>query len=407
MRVVTGIIAAILTLSLGKGFVRAQTSDRWLYDLHMFDTQTGWAEGAKGRGGVFPMGAEPSIVRTSDGGVHWKDVTPQAPPGQQIGYNAFEIHPLTALRAWIRTSGGSQTADPGKPDSDVLFHTLNGGETWSSATIPWNSVPISPGSFGWFIDFINPRDGWLASGNDIYRSADGGKTWITVGSAKSPCRTQYTARSPIQSIAFLNATTGWITGYCDDGVGIYHLLTLDGGHTWQQQKLSLPPQLTRAAGALRIYQPSPGGPAIPRGPQFVTAQDGVFPVVYGTNQAAGAFFYVTHDGGMTWMYTASVTLTEERTAGGGLWSNYQSSTFADASHGWVTDGRALYVTRDGGRRWAKILPSLPFDRLLGEIDFVSPRVGWATGQASQIPFLLKTLDGGYTWTPVAYTVSLR
>jgi photosystem II stability/assembly factor-like uncharacterized protein len=110
---------------------------------------------------------------------------------------------------------------------------------------------------------------------------------------------------------------------------------------------------------------------------------------------------------MTWMYTAPVTLTEERTAGGGLWSNYQSSTFADASHGWVTDGRALYVTRDGGRRWAKILPSLPFDRLLGEIDFVSPRVGWATGQASQIPFLLKTLDGGYTWTPVAYTVSLR
>ena len=157
MRLAPGIIAAILALSLDNGFVRAQTDDRWLYDLHMFDTQTGWAEGAKGRGGVFPMGAEPSIVRTSDGGVHWKDVTPQAPPAQQIGYNAFAIHPLTALRAWIRTTGGSQTADPGKPDSDVLFHTLNGGETWSNATIPWNSVPISPGSFGWFIDFINAR----------------------------------------------------------------------------------------------------------------------------------------------------------------------------------------------------------------------------------------------------------
>ncbi len=400
MRVVPGIIAAILVLSLGNGFVRAQSSDRWLYFLHMFDTQTGWAEGAEGRGGVFPMGAEASIVRTSDGGVHWKDVTPQAPPGQQIGHNGFEIHALTALHAWSRTPGGSQTADPSKPDGYVLFHTVNGGETWNSATIPWKSVPISPGWLGWFIAFINPRDGWLASGNGIYRSADGGKTWINVGNAKFPCRTQNTARSPIQSIAFLNATTGWITGYCDDGVAIYHLVTLDGGHTWQQQKLSLPPRLPRAAGALRMYQPES-----PRGPEFLTAQDGVFPVVYRTNQDAGAFFYVTHDGGMTWTYTTPVSLPSFRTAGGGLLPIYQSSSFADANHGWVTDAHALYVTGDGGRQWKKILPSLPFDRPLGEIDFVSPEVGWATGQAGGIPFLLKTLDGGYTWRPVAYTVS--
>jgi photosystem II stability/assembly factor-like uncharacterized protein len=131
----------------------------------------------------------------------------------------------------------------------------------------------------------------------------------------------------------------------------------------------------------------------------------VFPVVYGSNQDAGAFFYVTHDGGMTWMSTTPVTLTSDRTAGGALWSTYQSSSFADANHGWVTDGRALYVTRDGGQRWAKLLASLPFDRPLGEIAFVSPRVGWATGQAGRIPFLLKTLDGGYTWTPVSYVVS--
>jgi photosystem II stability/assembly factor-like uncharacterized protein len=386
MKAALAIVTAILALNLANGFVLAQTVDEWFGSIKMFNAQTGWATSAKDR---FGPG---SVVRTTDGGLHWKDVTPHIPP--EFG-PYFEVHWLASLNAWMRTSGGSDSA---------LFHTVNGGQTWKSATIPWKSVPVSPGwsGFWWLIDFINARDGWLVSGKDVHRSTDGGKTWVKVGSAEFPCRTQSSAKSPIQSIAFLNATTGWITGYCDARDALYHLVTRDGGHTWQPQELPLPPKLTRAAGVLDISQPNN-----PRGPEFLTAQDGILPIVYGTNQNAGVFFYVTRDGGTSWTYTTPVTLTSYP-GGCCLQPDYRSSSFADVNHGWVTDGDPLYLTNDGGRQWTKIQPSLPFDRApLAQLAFISPQVGWAIASArgTVSTFLLKTLDGGRTWSPVTYTIS--
>lgn len=132
---------------------------------------------------------------------------------------------------------------------------------------------------------------------------------------------------------------------------------------------------------------------------FFTARDGILPVFYSVADpvtyhtiASIAVFYITHDGGTTWTYTTPVPVAS--------WGGRLS--FADINHGWAAEGNSLYVTSNGGQQWTKIEPAPPFTEVK-QLDFISARLGWAVKQTS--PFLLKTLDGGHTWAPVAYTIS--
>ena len=100
--------------------------------------------------------------------------------------------------------------------------------------------------------------------------------------------------------------------------------------------------------------------------------------------------------------------------------------FVDTNNGWhfssqdhptnIT-GRGLYVTHDGGQTWSEITPSidigefeywLPYEDKMegfGDFDFINPDVGLATFNFAyldaveiDISLLLKTTDGGFTWT---------
>ncbi len=267
------IVWTAILVCLGYGSVLAQTSDRynfgWLHSLRMFDEKTGWAVSAEGWSGVYAKGAVRSVVRTIDGGIHWRDVTPQRPFGaNRIGW-------LTARSAWVAAA-----APP--PASRILFHTVDGGQTWKDVMVSL---------FG-LVDFINTRDGWLVSGNDVYRSTDGGQTWVKVGSAEFPGRPE--------GVTFLSATTGWISGSSAARDGICLLVTRDGGHTWQKQKLPLPQRGT----SLSSFCAAPY--------RFFTPKDGIL------SQADISYvaFYVTHDGGTTWMPTTPVTFTQGNYRGG-------------------------------------------------------------------------------------------
>ena len=80
----------------------------------------------------------------------------------------------------------------------------------------------------------------------------------------------------------------------------------------------------------------------------------------------------------------------------------------DLIHIWVAGGTSLYVTSDGGQRWTKIMPKITTNRIstFTHLDFVSDEIGWATGSADDHPtVLLKTVDGGRTWTEITYSIS--
>lgn len=353
MRSALAISVAILTLGLSYGSVLAQIQPGEppaLELIRMIDPLSGWA-----------VTREPDaneLLRTIDGGIHWRDVTPHAPPGQKIAVgegSAFLVDWLNSLVAWMVAPVHAPTHD-----TALLFHTVDGGETWKS---------LNPPVVGLF-DFINVRVGWMLAGNDIYRSTDAGETWTKIASAEFP--------GGYSAITFLNTTTGWVTpGSTDDPERISPYVTHDGGSTWRRQKLSLPP----GEVPFRV--------AIPRPPTFFTARDGVFPV-----PMSHFVFYMTHDSGATWIYATPVAVTQ--------WGPF---SFADVNHGWLVDGDALHVTSDGGHLWTTMQPAPPFAQVpVGEVDFISPHVGWASGRPLFPPALLKTQDGGHTWAPVSYTI---
>jgi photosystem II stability/assembly factor-like uncharacterized protein len=234
----------------------------------------------------------------------------------------------------------------------------------------------------------------------IYRSTDGGQTWIEVASA----RPFEATGSGLQlqaglygDSAFLNATTGWVTGInlADDLVYLY--MTRDGGRTWHPQKLPLP---------LRVTSPWEG---VTRAPKFFTARRGILPVFYDNLDpqsyrpiASLAIFFATDDGGMTWTSTTPVSMARSGIVLDYYGRSPRAYSFVDANHGWLADGDVLYATTDGGHHWMKISTTGPLTDVM-QLDFISPLIGWAVRKTS--PFLLKTLDGGHTWVPVAFTIS--
>jgi photosystem II stability/assembly factor-like uncharacterized protein len=182
---------------------------------------------------------------------------------------------------------------------------------------------------------------------------------------------------------FVNASTGWVTGTVFVNTLAWLYVTHDGGSTWNQQTLPLPPNVPPSQ---LVIQP----------PTFFSATDGLLPVRFAdslTNKDIAAVIYVTYDGGMTWHTTTPVSAA------------LSSSQFLDMRHGWLTDGTHLFVTSNGGQHWATLTPSANFKRIT-LLDFVSETTGWAIShQGAASSFLLKTTDGGRTWTQITPEIS--
>ncbi len=341
-----------------------------LSSIHMLDAQTGWAVTAKGH-----------IIRTADGGVHWKNVTPNFPStaSQQKVVADF----FTFSIAWVAKS---QTNADGTI-TVVVFRTTDGGQTWQDTTIQQIS-PIFQ------ITFADAQHGWMLSKQvdlanaeaiDILRTTDGGKTWAIVSSVlPASTDTPPPGRLPFggdkAGLGFLDTMTGWTTGSFPLNGYVFFYVTHDGGATWNRQTV---PFSTDQASTQIATRP----------PRFFTATDGILPVSFVTENASSLDFYVTHDAGTTWKSTTPLA------------ASASVSDVIDVNHGWASDGTLLYVTSDGGQHWAKLSPGGSFQHVT-RLDFVSSNIGWAIGATdSHAPSLLKTVDGGQTWTVIPYTIS--
>ena len=107
------------------------------------------------------------------------------------------------------------------------------------------------------------------------------------------------------------------------------------------------------------------------------------------------------DGGATWMI-----VDEQPSALAGVY-------FVDRAHGWTVGGGGLVRhSADGGASWiSQRNPSRVED--LRAVAFVSPAVGVAVGarvrailpMLDAAPYVLRTTDGGETWTPVVLPAS--
>lgn len=335
--------------------------------MHMINASTGWAAGS----------GTDRILRTTDGGSHWADATPQAAKaGTWITFF------LDANHAWLASSLG---AGSGSDFSVMIYRTADGGHTWQQAG------QLAPGQ-GWpgSMDFVDSNDGWLfvnqgnaagSQGVAFYGTVDGGTTWTKLSETDSNDPTGNAGHLPFGCDkgvpVFINSATGFIPGACGAGpTGPFLYVTRDGAKTWNTVRISLP------AGY--------GGNCMCEinSLRFADSRNGVFVLnLYGPDGLPHNFLYATHDAGNSWQ------------AGPQLPPNSYTAYFINATIGWTLDakGNTLLYSSDGGQHWSTV-GTIPSSQVVVDFQFVNTASGWAIGREPTGNTLIKTSDGGRTWT---------
>lgn len=341
--------------------------------LQMIDPNTGW------------LVTSDQVLRTTDGGRTWTDVSPPTTgPLTARQFSAATFH--SGELGWLANS----RMQNGHPVGVTVFHTTDGGRNWSAG-----SLGSSSQGFATTITFVDATHGWILvndgafAGSDaigLFGTTDGGAHWTLLVQTKAGQASDHglPLGGDKNGIAFLDTTTGWMTGH-SNGNDVWFYVTHDGGHNWQPQTLPLP-----MTGRI-------GGSLTTESPLLVGGQDGTLPVS-DAGPPAKMRFFTTTDGGQRWTPAESITFP----AG----APFPPMTFwLNTRDGWTTNGMTVDRTTDGGQHWQQLDANEQWGRPY-QLDFVTAQLGWAVIEpiGSRQSQLLKTTDGGRTWSPVAATV---
>lgn len=347
--------------------------------IQMMDATTGWADGLVGNG------EENRILRTTDGGRTWRDVSPV--PLAHRGFGAFFLNTQLAW-AWDRESG-------------VIWRTQDGGQSWTQLEDSGWSDTI------WFND---SQHGWKTNGEPYGMSfpsydfqsfattQDGGQTWE---------EQTLPPGGGFPFLAFPDDRTAWLVragyraawpGTPDLAVPIRIHMTFDGGDTWRSRRLPLPSETFTfhdrygdidvgsylgGAGSCGFVSPAYSSTAIWK--LALTCEE-------------KSWMYTTANQGKTWIISPMP---------GGREARIQ---FITPRLGWLflwdrqdpNQGR-LYRTTNGGQGWNLIKRTGWTDL---QLSFVDEQIGWAVASScpeencywyEYVTALVKTTDGGRTW----------
>jgi photosystem II stability/assembly factor-like uncharacterized protein len=364
------------TLALGQAIT--------LTKLHMVNEVIGWG-----------MDDAEHILRTTDGGKTWRDVSPPE-DNFDLGFALDEDHawavPIWKLR--VDEKGYIQGTS-----TTHIWRTSDGGLSWQvseqfSLERYFNkSSPYKVSSFIAKIQFIDDQIGWLLMDVDVesymtygwqlFNTKDGGMTWMRIIDSEQ-------GGPPILfSIVFSDGDTGWSAGSDVGRTGVYKNwnltigMTPDGGQNWITVPIPEPDHLPEAfdhyemdCGSRDIFLIS--------GESFGVLS--ICEIFDNKNFPHYSFYSLTQDGGKTF-YTWPL-------------NNYfpGSVDFINNHTGWQIvespdGGYTLEHTEDSGQTWKTLQPLTWY----GSLDFVNENIGWAIAFNGDIKSLFFTQDGGNTW----------
>ena len=236
----------------------------------------------------------------------------------------------------------------------------------------------------------------------VASTSDAGAHWVStsaLGVDGQATHIQFTDHA--HGWVFATASAGGALGAGD--TTLYR--TVDGGAHWDAVK---PPSQVRQGSGVQGSLPeacSGGGPIGP--PSFIDAHTGWLGAF-----CTRMFYYVTHDGGLTWAPQALPAFPgppATHGTGGPLYDVdpadvlTSNDAFIVAHRGYTTGANALqdaalYTTSDAGASWDAVrLPAAEFTAA-----FSDPQHGWmladGAGGDTGTQYLYRTTDGGLTWS---------
>jgi len=238
------------------------------------------------------------------------------------------------------------------------------------------------------MQFINETTGWLL-GKGIYRTDDGGVTWVLQKDLSQD------STSENRALFMIDANNGWAIGG-----KVYY--TNDGGLNWNEKEIE--PGITQNFSDIYFVNINYG---------WLIGNNS-----YKTQDAGNTWTKMAIDTGQSNRYVSKVFFADfntgyiaayygkllKSTDGGDSWNQlnipnlkYGPSAlfFTDANTGWLTssgESTKVFHTFDGGNNFIEQTHTA-MGQLL-DIFFISPQEGWIVGNAGTI---MHTIDGGTTW----------
>ena len=216
------------------------------------------------------------------------------------------------------------------------------------------------------VAFIDETNGWGITNRELWKTNDGGVTWIPQRSA-SPTGVLRT-QGIIDDVQFTSRNVGWLLE------SYYLLRTRDGGGSWQKMALG-----DVTVDSCRFFD-NENGWCVAQRLHSDTPEEG---------RRYQAIIYATRNGGESWE-------TQFVSTPGDLYSGFESVHPVSARSVWVVGYEVLH-TEDGGKTWEE-LRIKQRDKLYGRlinVEFADDRTGWMT--TNQGGLYLLTNDGGKSW----------
>jgi BNR/Asp-box repeat protein len=332
------------------GWSGPRDTQQWLWPTELASGGIAWAQGG---------------LRTTDGGVHWRDVTPAALNAGNAGFyppGYAELY-LDGSHAWLAGVYGTATSCF---DHIGVFGTRDGGKTWQQSSPVIVEVPAGYDVGGLQLGFFNGQVGWL---------------WVQMESKKS--------------VGLGDST------FTDS----YLLSTSDAGLNWRVvSRISasiFQPHANPFCGGIVLFHLTFASPTVGwLAPGTVIGQSPPAPCDYPAT-------VVTRDGGITWNPLSQPGYCD-------CWTGVP--TFVDQLHGFwqiASSGSdsslSLKSTSDGGLTWRNLPPPPAGDFILGIAPqdsqdlwaLVAPP-GWTKGPQNASPSTARwpiyhSSDGGETW----------
>ncbi len=391
-----------------------------IFHLQMIDARNGWAvvgvndEGSAGDGipdASYYSDASFYLMRTTDGGETWQDVTPPTDFTPSVGYGqGVSLFAIDAKNAWAVSSGGRYNA--------IVWRTQDGGNSWK----PGETIYLDEqDTFTPWLQFVDEKHGWLTlhfqsriQSKDLeYRSSDGGITW---GDSEY-CFAADGMPGGCDVPVFINEHTGWreprSLGFLAEPSLPWQVeRTLDGGRTWSAVSLPTPDDLAEQVAMLIGDDHVRSDNHLFCHLNFARVdQDGlairmdcsINSYSKGRPLATKSYYYFSGDQGNTWH---TISLPGKTFSLVSPVSGYETQYrdvhttgnlfFLDMTTGWwlsaVEDEYSLAKTTDGGLTWQKMADGLAWK---DGFQFVDANTGWVVTDSKHLE---RTTDGGQTWT---------